>query len=120
MQNTRSKAVFYCGTNGAGKSTLRRLNQDDVSVVIDSDRIAAELNPANPRAADMEAGKKGRCVCSVRLSKAAPLFTGIHFGRRFVAKKDADRQSGRVPYHFELYRPVFSRTERLPRRRTRP
>ena len=58
MQNTRPKAVFYCGTNGAGKSTLRRLNQDDVSVVIDSDRIAAELNPANPRAADMEAGKK--------------------------------------------------------------
>lgn len=55
MQN---KAVFYCGTNGAGKSTLRSLDGNAVSVVIDSDHIAMQINPANPRAADIEAGRK--------------------------------------------------------------
>ncbi|VEB23845.1 zeta toxin family protein [Avibacterium volantium] len=56
MQN--SLAIFYCGTNGAGKSTLRSFNQDSVQVVIDSDHIAMELNPQNPRRADIEAGRK--------------------------------------------------------------
>lgn len=55
MQN---KAVFYCGTNGAGKSTLRSIDGNEVSVVIDSDHIAMQINPANPRAADIEAGRK--------------------------------------------------------------
>lgn len=58
MRPKQARAVFYCGTNGAGKTTLRGLNHDAVSVVIDSDHIAAELNPANPRAADMEAGRQ--------------------------------------------------------------
>lgn len=39
----RPKAIFYCGTNGSGKSTLRRFSDDDVNVIIDSDRIAAQL-----------------------------------------------------------------------------
>ncbi|MFZ7199015.1 zeta toxin family protein [Avibacterium avium] len=56
MQN--NLAIFYCGTNGAGKSTLRSFNQDRVQVVIDSDHIAMELNPKNPRLADIEAGRK--------------------------------------------------------------
>lgn len=55
MQN---KAIFYCGTNGAGKSTLRSFNQDPVQVVIDSDHIAMQINPQNPRLADIEAGRK--------------------------------------------------------------
>ncbi|MEE3608324.1 zeta toxin family protein [Avibacterium paragallinarum] len=56
MQN--NLAIFYCGTNGAGKSTLRSFNQDRVQVVIDSDHIAMEINPQNPRLADIEAGRK--------------------------------------------------------------
>ena len=55
MQN---KAIFYCGTNGAGKSTLRSFNQDSVQIVIDSDHIAMQINPQNPRLADIEAGRK--------------------------------------------------------------
>ncbi|MDG2954646.1 zeta toxin family protein [Bisgaard Taxon 10/6] len=51
-------AIFYCGTNGAGKSTLRSLNQDVVQIVIDSDHIAMQINPTNPRLADLEAGRK--------------------------------------------------------------
>lgn len=57
MSNNRPKAIFYCGANGAGKSTLRQFNQDRVSIVIDSDHIAAEINPETPRLADIEAGK---------------------------------------------------------------
>lgn len=51
-------AIFYCGTNGAGKSTLRSFNQDKVEIVIDSDHIAMEINPTNPRLADLEAGRR--------------------------------------------------------------
>lgn len=51
-------AVFYCGTNGAGKSTLRSFNQDTVQIVIDSDNIAAQINPSAPRQADFEAGRE--------------------------------------------------------------
>lgn len=56
MQN--NLAIFYCGTNGAGKTTLRSFNKDTVQVVIDSDHIAMEINPKNPRLADLEAGRK--------------------------------------------------------------
>lgn len=51
-------AIFYCGTNGAGESTLRLFNQDAVQIVIDSDHIAMQINPDNPRLADLEAGRK--------------------------------------------------------------
>lgn len=55
MQN---KAIFYFGTNGSGKSTLRSFNQDAVQIVIDSDHIAMQINPQNPRLADIDAGRK--------------------------------------------------------------
>ncbi|OOF46791.1 zeta toxin family protein [Rodentibacter trehalosifermentans] len=51
-------AIFYCGTNGSGKTTLRGFNKDSVQIVIDSDHIAMEINPENPRLADIEAGRK--------------------------------------------------------------
>ncbi|MDE3996364.1 zeta toxin family protein [Glaesserella parasuis] len=56
--HNKSLAIFYCGTNGAGKSTLRSFNQDSVQIVIDSDHIAMQINPDNPRLADIEAGRK--------------------------------------------------------------
>nr|WP_267963649.1 hypothetical protein [Testudinibacter sp. TR-2022] len=58
MPKNNVKAIFYCGTNGAGKSTLRQFNHDSVNIIIDSDHIAKEINPNNPRAADIQAGKK--------------------------------------------------------------
>lgn len=39
----RPKAIFYCGANGSGKSTLRSFSDDNVNVIIDSDRIAAQI-----------------------------------------------------------------------------
>ncbi|MCT8526830.1 zeta toxin family protein [Glaesserella parasuis] len=56
--HNKSLAIFYCGTNGAGKSTLRSFNRDSVQIVIDSDHIAMQINPDNPRLADIEAGRK--------------------------------------------------------------
>lgn len=56
MQN--SLAIFYCGTNGAGKTTLRGFNKDSVQIVIDSDHIAMQINPENPRLVDSQAGRK--------------------------------------------------------------
>ncbi|MDY4593817.1 MAG: hypothetical protein SO424_01940 [[Pasteurella] aerogenes] len=56
--HNKSLAIFYCGTNGAGKSTLRSFNRDFVQIVIDSDHIAMQINPDNPRLADIEAGRK--------------------------------------------------------------
>ncbi len=56
--HNKSLAIFYCGTNGAGKSTLRSFNRDSVQIVIDSDHIAMQINPENPRLADVEAGRK--------------------------------------------------------------
>lgn len=56
--HNKSLAIFYCGTNGAGKSTLRSFNRDSVQIVIDSDHIAMQINPENPRLVDIEAGRK--------------------------------------------------------------
>jgi predicted ABC-type ATPase len=50
--------LVYAGPNGSGKSSLRHLGQkaDPVDVVIDPDRIARAINPADPRAVDRAAG----------------------------------------------------------------
>lgn len=58
MPKQNNLAIFYCGTNGAGKTTLRGFNQDSVQIVIDSDHIAMQINPENPRLADGLAGRK--------------------------------------------------------------
>ncbi|MFC0309219.1 zeta toxin family protein [Gallibacterium trehalosifermentans] len=58
MQKQNNLAIFYCGTNGAGKTTLREFNKDAVQIVIDSDHIAMQLSPENPRLVDSQAGRK--------------------------------------------------------------
>lgn len=50
-------AVFYAGANGAGKSTLRDSNPFPGLKIIDADAIAKSINPDNPKAAGMEAGR---------------------------------------------------------------
>lgn len=53
------RLLVYAGPNGSGKSSLRDTGvlPDPVEVVIDPDRIAREINPVEPRAADRVAGK---------------------------------------------------------------
>ncbi|PJG85423.1 zeta toxin family protein [Conservatibacter flavescens] len=58
MATQNNLAIFYCGTNGAGKTTLRGFNKDIVQIVIDSDHIAMQINPENPRLVDSQAGRK--------------------------------------------------------------
>ena len=62
MSTMKPKAVFFTGTNGSGKSTMREslLKNGEFSqefVHIDPDKIARDINPDNPRAVDMEAGR---------------------------------------------------------------
>lgn len=58
MHKQNNLAIFYCGTNGAGKTTLRGFNKDTVQIVIDSDHIAMQISPENPRSVDSQAGRK--------------------------------------------------------------
>lgn len=82
MSNNRPKAIFYCGANGSGKSTLRQFNQDRVSLVIDSDHIATEINPEMPRLADMEAGKTALRLFRQALDNRISFFHGIDLIRQ--------------------------------------
>ena len=52
------RLIVYAGANGAGKSSLRDSGADPVDLVIDSDRIARELDSVNPRSVDFAAGKQ--------------------------------------------------------------
>ena len=64
------RLLVYAGPNGSGKSSLRDQGAvpDPVEVVIDPDRIARQLNPADPRAADRAAGKAALALFETSLA----------------------------------------------------
>ena len=49
--------IVFAGPNGSGKSSVRDATANPAEVVIDPDRIARQLNPADPRSVDAQAGK---------------------------------------------------------------
>ena len=49
--------IVFAGPNGSGKSSARDAVANPAEVVIDPDRIARQLNPANPRSVDAQAGR---------------------------------------------------------------
>lgn len=49
--------VIFAGPNGSGKSSARDAIVNPVEVVIDPDRIAREINPANPSSGNDPAGR---------------------------------------------------------------
>ena len=49
--------IVYAGPNGSGKSSLRDVIDSPVEVVIDPDRIARQINAADSRSVDPEAGR---------------------------------------------------------------
>ena len=65
-----TRLLVYAGPNGSGKSSLRDQGAlpDPVEVVIDPDRIARQLNPADPRAADRAAGKMALALFETSLA----------------------------------------------------
>lgn len=52
-----STFIVFAGPNGSGKSSVRDAVANPVEVVIDPDRIARDINPANSRSADNPAGR---------------------------------------------------------------
>lgn len=58
MNDIKPIMTVFAGTNGAGKSTLSMQMRDWLGDLVDPDQIARELNPADPRSADLSAGKE--------------------------------------------------------------
>lgn len=48
----------FAGCNGAGKSTLIEQFGSGFDIIINPDQIAKQINPNNPRSADLSAGKQ--------------------------------------------------------------
>lgn len=49
--------IVFAGPNGSGKSSVRDAALNPAEVVIDPDRIARQINPADPRSVDAQAGR---------------------------------------------------------------
>lgn len=60
MSEPKATMFIFAGNNGSGKSTIRNLIIDriGVSVNIDPDALARRINPAQPEAARVSAGKE--------------------------------------------------------------
>ncbi|RCW41616.1 putative ABC-type ATPase [Paenibacillus prosopidis] len=57
-QETKPHMTVFAGTNGAGKSTITDVLAHQVGEVIDTDAIAKRMNPDNPEAAAVKAGRE--------------------------------------------------------------
>ena len=91
-----TRLLVYAGPNGSGKSSLRDQGAvpDPVEVVIDPDRIARELSPADPRAADRAAGKAALALFATSVAERRSLslettLAGHSILRRLRAAKAA-------------------------------
>lgn len=58
MNDTTPIMTVFAGTNGAGKSTLSMQMRGWLGELVDPDQIARQLNPDNPRSADLSAGRE--------------------------------------------------------------
>lgn len=58
MNDTRPIMTVFAGTNGAGKSTISLQMREWLGELVDPDQIARELNPDDPRGADLSAGRE--------------------------------------------------------------
>ena len=89
------RLIVYAGANGAGKSTLRDAAADPVEVAIDADRIARQLNPANPRAADMAAAREALRLFDRTLREGRSLsFETTLAGRTVLGRIRAAKRAG--------------------------
>jgi predicted ABC-type ATPase len=58
MNSSSPAMTIFAGTNGAGKSTISLQMKDWIGTIIDPDQIAKQLNPEDPRSADLSAGRE--------------------------------------------------------------
>ena len=89
-----TRLLVYAGPNGSGKSSLRDSGQSDdrVDLVIDPDRLARDINPADPRRADREAGRQAlllfeHCLANRRSMSLETTLSGHSVLRRLQAAK---------------------------------
>lgn len=89
------RLVVYAGANGAGKSTLRADGDDPVTLEIDPDRIAREIDPTDPRAVDFAAGKEALRRFDQALAAGVSLSLETTLtGRTMLARMQAARDAG--------------------------
>ena len=84
-----TRLLVYAGPNGSGKSSLRDQGAlpDPVEVVIDPDRIARSLNPANPRAADRAAGQAALVLFNTSLTERRSLSLETTLAGRSILRR---------------------------------
>ncbi len=88
------RLIVYAGANGAGKSSLRAGGVDPVEVEIDPDRIARQINPADPRSVDFAAGREAlrqfdQAIADDRSLSLETTLTGRTVLSRMQTAKDA-------------------------------
>jgi len=87
--------IVYAGANGAGKSSLRAGGTDPVDVEIDPDRIARQINPADPRSVDFAAGKEALRLFDRTLAEGRSLSLETTLtGRTVLGRMQAAKDSG--------------------------
>ena len=89
-----STFIVFAGPNGSGKSSARDAIVNPVEVVIDPDQIAREINPADSRSVDNQAGRKAierfeRSLSEGRSMSMETTLTGHSAVMRLQRAKDA-------------------------------
>jgi len=91
----------FAGCNGAGKSTLIEQFGSGFDTIVNPDQIAKQINPDNPRSADLSAGKQAiiniqSCLLSRDTFAMETTLTG-----QFVIKKMSEAKE--MGYKVYLY-----------------
>ena len=96
-----SRLIVFAGPNGSGKSSLRDSVPIPVDVVIDPDRLARELNPADPKSMEGQGARKAVALIDAALASGQSLsiettLTGHTALQRMRRAKEAGYEVGLV------------------------
>ena len=96
-----SRLIVFAGPNGSGKSSLRDSVPIPVDVVIDPDRLARELNPANPKSMEGRGARKAVAMIDAAIASGQSLsiettLTGHTAMQRMRRAKEAGYEVGLV------------------------
>jgi predicted ABC-type ATPase len=95
----------FAGCNGAGKSTLVDELQIEYDELINPDNYAQEINPLEPRKADLSAGKLAiaaikRCLEERKSFAVETTLSGKYILHGLTGKEGAHRCSRHLPFFF--------------------
>ena len=87
--------VVYAGPNGAGKSSLRAGGDDPVEIEIDPDRIARQIDPADPHGVRVAAGREALRLFDLTLNQGRSLSLETTLaGHTVMARMQAAKTAG--------------------------